>query len=223
MQKSGQRAKRVLTGRRRDCKVSKLAGELCILHVASRRCCTEWRWGCIASRKSWKVSRRGQGAGLYSKQNILYCEEEDGVLGMQSADQWSTASTFQTSMSYKSTAPFLLQPSIVVPLNSLQFNFSNHQLTQREKRLKEKIECVQNQNSLGSASMNLSLRQILDEFLFGTFYIFCLVFLLSVYLHFKDELVESIVVPLNSLQINCSTLQPLFVDVESHWSTACWC
>jgi hypothetical protein len=30
-------------------------------------------------------------------------------------------------------------------------------------------------------------------------------------------------VPLNSLQINCSTLQPLFVDVESHWSTACWC
>jgi hypothetical protein len=119
-------------------------------------------------------------------------------------------------MSYKSTAPFLLQPSIVVPLNSLQFNFSNHQLTQREKRLKEKIECVQNQNSLGSASMNLSLRQILDEFLFGTFYIFCLVFLLSVYLYFKDELVESIVVPLNSLQINCSTLQPLFVDVESH-------
>jgi hypothetical protein len=138
MQESGQRAKRVLTASRRDCKVSKLAGELCILHVATRRCFTEWRWGCTASRKIWKESRRGQGAGLYSKQNILYCEEEEGVLGMQSADQWSTTSTFQTSMRYKSTAPFLLQPSIAVPLNSLQFNFYKHQLTQREKRLKEK-------------------------------------------------------------------------------------
>ncbi len=113
----------------------------CILHVASRRCRTEWRWGCTlctARRKSWKASRRGQGAGLYSKQNILYCEKEDGVLGMQSADQWSTTATFQTLMSYKSTASFLLHPSIVMPLNSLQFNFYKHQLTQREKRLKEK-------------------------------------------------------------------------------------